>query len=446
MRTVPKIVGYEFLDGRFYADIVNRDVFRKGDPKPIHLAPKEFDVLEFFLKLKNPNQLVKRNAITPLEGPYSRNPADDYLSKITSKLGLAKGELVRNKSGIGYSLIGTVRPVAESDSHPKSDVFEASEQYFKAHTTDSMRISLKQCLQELETNPDNPDAHVIAAYNYINLCQSAYAALLPEKGILEARRHATRAFALNPKSSRALAALGLISMIYEHNWKDAKTHLENAVALKSGEGRTLLVYSHFLVATGRVPEALAAIQEAVKLDSNDRLTQATVGWIHLYAGDVSKAIQCGERAVALYPDSPLANNMLGRSYEAAGRYAEAQQHFEFALKVDYSPANLASAGYLRAMRGDSKAAQGSLNSMKQLFESGKISYIPAFFQAHVLVGLGKTEECLDALWVAYEQRTDWLIHLGVEKRWTPIREQKEFRELVEQVGIAPPEKSLSAKG
>lgn len=436
MLSAAKVVGYEFLDGRFYADIINRDVFRKGEPEPIAFSPKEFDVLEFFLGLENPNRLVKRSAIKPFQGLwYARHPSDDYLSRITVKLGLKKGELFKSKSGIGYQLVGKVRPITESDQRPRSDLFQASEQHFNAHTTDSMRTSLEQCLKELKSNPDNPDAHVIAAYNYINLCQSAYAALLPEEGIPKARQHATRALVLNPNSSKALAALGLISMIYEYDWPGAKTQLEDALALKSREGRTLLVYAHFLVATGNPSEAVSRIQEAVVLDSSDRLIQATVAWIHLYAGDIAKAIKCGERAAYLYPDFPIAHNVLGRVYEAAGRNEEAQQHFEFALKKDYSPANLASAGYVRAITGDTKSAQAALESMNHLHDRGKISYVPAFFRAHILVGLEKTDECLEALWLAYEQRADWLIHLGVERRWNPLRHSAKFKELVEQVGI-----------
>ena len=97
-----------------------------------------------------------------------------------------------------------------------------------------MRASLKQSLRALEINPHGlPEAHVTAAYDYINLSMAAYSADVPDKVIPEARRHAMEALKADPKSSRALGVLGLISLIYDYDWERAKTQAGGCPPIKS---------------------------------------------------------------------------------------------------------------------------------------------------------------------------------------------------------------------
>jgi tetratricopeptide (TPR) repeat protein/DNA-binding winged helix-turn-helix (wHTH) protein len=437
MATAEEVVGYEFYRG-FYADIEGHRVLRKGEPLPAPLTLKEFEVLEFFLK--NPKKLIARKAVEPLDKPaMGRQPVDNYLSRITGKLGLEKEELFKPTRRVGYSFEANVRPIFASDQQDGGDIFKASELNFNTHTIDSMRASLRQSLRALEINPYGlPGAHVTAAYDYINLSQAAYSAEPPHKVIPKARQHAMEALKNHLTSSRALGVLGLISMIYDHDWEKAKTQLEGALESNPDDAATSLSYAHFLVGSGRLDEAVKAVEKAVRIDPTDLIIHASVGRIHLFAGDVRGAIELGEKTTFLYPGLPAAYGILGWAYEAAERYADARRHYEISLEKEYSPAALASLGHLRAKLGDRHGGLAALEEMDHLHKRGSISYLPSYYRALVFVGLNEVEECLDALEHAYEQHCDWLIHLAVERRWDPVRRSTRFKQLVQRIGVTVP--------
>jgi tetratricopeptide (TPR) repeat protein len=287
MATAEAIVGYEFSRG-FYADGEKRRVLKDGQPLSIPLTLKEYEVLEFFLK--SPGKLIAREDVTVLGKTSGRNPLDNYVSKIAGKLGVDSDDLFKLTRGVGYSFEANARPIFASDREEGSDFFRASEMHFNMHTIASMRESLKQSLRALEINPYGlPEAHVTVAYDYINLGITAYSAELPSEVIPKARQHAADAFKIDPKSSRALGVLGLISLIYDYDWEKAKTQLEGALELNSSDSATLLSYAHFLVGSGRPDEAVEAAEKAARIDPTDLIIHSSVGWFHLFAGDAGTA-------------------------------------------------------------------------------------------------------------------------------------------------------------
>ena len=427
-------IGYEF-NQRFYGDSEKRQVLLDGQPLPIALTGMEYDILEFFLQ--HPKKLFKREAVEPLKKHHrGRHPLDDYLSKIRSKLGLRPNELFVLTRSVGYTLDANVRPISASDNQEGGDIFKASELHFNTHTVDSMRESLKQSLQALEINPHGlADAHITAAYDYINLSQAAYAAEIPIKVMDHARWHAAEALKEPSTLSAAQGVLGLISLIYDYDWKESEKQLKEALALDPNDVATLLSYAHLRVSSGRFQEGIQSIETAVRIDSTDRIVHASMGWMHLFAGDVEEAIELGEKTKYLYPDLPPAYVILGWAYEAAGLHDAARKHYETSLEKEYSPAALASLGHLLGKLGQRPEALRTLKELDLQRKRGLTSYVPGYCRALVYAGLNEVDKCLKALDDAYVQKCDWLIHLSVERRWDPVRNEPGFKRLVEKIGI-----------
>jgi tetratricopeptide (TPR) repeat protein len=432
MANAERVVGYEFYQ-EFTADIESRRVLRRGEQLPIPLTPKEFEVLEFFLK--NPRKVIPRESVEPLKMPsIGRIPTDNYLSRIAIRLGLDKDILFESIRGVGYSLKVNVRLIYASDQQEGGEAFKVSELHFNTHTVDSMRVSLKHSLRALDLNPHGlPEAHVTAAFNYINLSMAAYSAEPPNEVIPRARQHAQLAFKADSKSSRALGVLGLISLIYDYDWDRAREQFEAALKLDPNDSATLLSYAHYLVGAGRHHDAVDAVERAARIDPTDLIIHASVGWIHLLAGDVPGAIEQGEKTQYFYPNFPPGHVILGWAYEAAERYPEARRHFQISLEKEYSPAALASLGHLEAMLGDRSSGEAALAELEKLYERRSISYVPAYCRALIFAGLNESENCLNALQEAYQQHCDWLIHLEVERRWDPVRNSDGFRSIVQKV-------------
>lgn len=434
MATHERPLRYQF-HGHFIADLERRVVLKAGRPLANPLMAKEFDVLVFFLQ--NPGRVIPRDSVTPLSMKHrGRTLTADYVSKIAAKLGVKKDEMFPLTWNVGYSLGVEVRPICASDLEKSGKVFKASELHFNNHTVESMRLSLKQSLQVIDLNPTGlPAAHVTAAFDYMNLGMAAYGAEPPHAVIPEARRHAAAAFAIDPKSSRALGVLGLISMVYDFDWGSAERQLEAALKLNPRDSATLLSYAHYLIASGRPSEAVKAVETAARIDPDDLIIHASVGWIHLFAGDVEGAIVHGEDTRTLYPYFPPAYVILGWAYEAAQRFDQALEQYRISLEKEYSPAALAALGHLEAKMGNAIAGRRALNELENLLSQGRISYVPGYAKALIFAGLGEDDHSLDALDEALSQHCDWLIHLNVERRWDPLRKHGRFRKFGEKVGL-----------
>jgi tetratricopeptide (TPR) repeat protein len=300
-----------------------------------------------------------------------------------------------------------------------------------------MRDSLRQSLNALEINPHGlPEAHVTAAFNYINLSLAAYSAEPPREAIPQARQHAKDAFQKDPRSSRALGVLGLISLIYDYDWPKAKEQLEGALEIDPNDSATLLSYAHYLIGARRPTEAVEAVEKAARIDPTDLIIHASVGWIHLLAGDIGGAIELGEKTIRdFYPGFAPGHVMLGWAYESAGRFEEALKAYRLSLENEYMPAALAALGHLEAKLGNRQKGKRALDELNELYVRGSISYVPGYARALIFAGLNDIDGCLDSLEEAYEQRCDWLIHLEVERRWDLVRGCDRFKRLVQMVGI-----------
>jgi hypothetical protein len=73
--------------------------------------------------------------------------------------------------------------------------------------------------------------------------------------------------------------------------------------------------------------------------------------------------------------------------------------------------------------------------LKELEEKRGRRYVPAYDLAIVNLGLGAIEESLDLLDHSFDERSSWLIHLGVDPRLAPLKEEPRFRALVARVGL-----------
>src|SRR5262249_31757611 len=92
-------------------------------------------------------------------------------------------------------------------------------------------------------------------------------------------------------------------------------------------------------------------------------------------------------------------------------------------------------GHIYGKLGHRSKAASYLRQISLLFEQKKTAYVSGYCQALIHAGLGHAKECLAALNVAFDQRCDWLIHLGVEPRWPSVRHLPQFRQLMKKVGV-----------
>jgi hypothetical protein len=62
-------------------------------------------------------------------------------------------------------------------------------------------------------------------------------------------------------------------------------------------------------------------------------------------------------------------------------------------------------------------------------------YVSAYDIATIQVGLGDTASALRWLERAYQERSDGLVHLGVDPRWDGMRPNPRFAQVARRVGL-----------
>ena len=154
------------------------------------------------------------------------------------------------------------------------------------------------------------------------------------------------------------------------------------------------VLGALLQQTGRLTEALATMQSAVKLSSQDAAVHNNLGVTLQELGRLEEAETSGRQAIALEPNYPEAHNNLGVTLQELGRLEEAEASCRqaIALKPDYAKAHNNLGITLKKL--------GRLNEAEASYKRA-IFLKPDYVEAHNSLGatlqkLGKLDEAVES--------------------------------------------------
>ena len=66
---------------------------------------------------------------------------------------------------------------------------------------------------------------------------------------------------------------------------------------------------------------------------------------------------------------------------------------------------------------------------------GKTKFVTSYGVALVYAGMGENDKAFEWINKAYDERSNWLVWLKSDPRWSLIRADKRFTELVHRVGL-----------
>ncbi|MFL6236603.1 MAG: tetratricopeptide repeat protein, partial [Thermoanaerobaculia bacterium] len=102
---------------------------------------------------------------------------------------------------------------------------------------------------------------------------------------------ARKALALDPELADAHLALGDVLFQDRIDWKQAGAEYRRAVALAPGDAETHYTYANYLVALGRIDEAIAAVERARELDPASMAINSDYAWFLYLARRYDKAMR-----------------------------------------------------------------------------------------------------------------------------------------------------------
>lgn len=280
------------------------------------------------------------------------------------------------------------------------------------------------------------DSGFSRAYSGIADC---YAALgygsyeLPSTAFLKAEAAAVRALQLDSTLAEPHTSLGYIKFYYYWDWNGAEQEFLKAIRLAPQYVQALDSYGYFLTAMERFPEARMSFENALQLDPLSQSVHTDMGFHLYYSRQYDQAIQTLQSAVEIDSVYPLAHLWLGRSYQEQKKYEESIQQYKLAMKVTKGwPVTCAAIGNVYGISGQKEKASKMLDQLMQ--ESDSI-YVTPYGVALVYAGLNEKEKAFAWLEKAYAGRSNWLVWLKLDPRWSTIRDDKRFAEMVSRIGL-----------
>jgi serine/threonine-protein kinase len=321
---------------------------------------------------------------------------------------------------------------------PRARDLEAYEAYLEGRyhwnkrTEDELKRSVAYFERAVARDPGYAQAYAGLADAYVML--GTYGAM-PAKEVMPLAKSALEsAIKLDSESAEAYACRGCVRSVYDWSWSNAEEDFKRAIDANSSYPTAHHWYAiNHLVPLGRFPEAHERLKRALELDPLALAIKTSVGMTNYFAGQYDLAARELSKTIDLDQGFGMAHFFLGATYTEQGRYEEALQALETAIRLSgRNPELLAALGYLYGVSGQSDSARTVLNELTQLVSD---RYVSPSRLAQVHVGLGERNQALDQLETAHREKSADLAWLGVRPVFASLRIEPRFGALLSEMGL-----------
>lgn len=381
-------------------------------------------------------------AMIPAEVPIARMPAvpssvDNPASAVTKHF--------------DESIIGTVREQGHQRKLSVENINNRSlselEQrlvialdQLNTHTTAGFRASIENC-EELLKQGEFGDACSAIALANINLGHTGFCKQNWDISIERARQILGTSLKWFPRLGSGYALRGLTNLLHDYDWDEADDDFVEALKCSPDNDLAHYFVAHRLVACGLFDAAVHHAHAAAQKNYRSPIIALGEPWMMLFAGRIPEAVTKLKWVVGRFGPSAAAQTILGDAYCAAGTMHKALEQYGIAMGIEFKPHALSSQGFVYGRLGRKRDALRCLRQLQENRRSGVIEYVSSWHEALIYAGLDETEQALDALDRAFEERCDWLIHAAVEPRWRKLHCER-FQDLLERIGIKKPAKDF----
>jgi DNA-binding winged helix-turn-helix (wHTH) protein/tetratricopeptide (TPR) repeat protein len=263
------------------------------------------------------------------------------------------------------------------------------------------------------------------------LLLSTYGAISPRQGVPRAVRAANRALEIDDTVAEAYTSIGYARFAYYWRPDEAETQFRRAIELNPEYATGHHLYGDHLAATGRFDEAVAALERALSLEPLSLIINTDLAWILYHARRPAEAAEQLKRTIEMDAGFMAAHWVLGLTHHQAGELEMAIEELEQARRLAPDSAHvLGSLSAVLAEAGREAQADAVLDVLRRLSEQ---KYVSPYHFAVAAVRAGKKQEALRALREAVTDRAHWVAYFSVAPMLDPLRDDPEFRSLLQYV-------------
>jgi serine/threonine protein kinase/Flp pilus assembly protein TadD len=305
--------------------------------------------------------------------------------------------------------------------------------YLSKLTPDNLAKSKEYFEQAIATDPDyaSPWHGLAAMYNVSGMMGDTP----PRAANEQSRRAILKALELDNTLPEAHSHLGGL-LANEFDWKGAESRMLRALELGPNSSHVWSIYSlYYLLPTGRLEEALAAMLKTLELDPLSPASHAFLGSIYIMMRQYDRAIEQYRNALELNPHWPVALSSLGSAHIVKGELEEGIRLYETNKSLlDRIPLFHGNLGYAYAVAGRTAEAHRILEKLHSI---ARKDYVPAKNFAEIYLGLGETDKALDWLYKAVDEGHGMISYIHQSPEWDPLRSHPRYKALRRKMNLEP---------
>jgi Tol biopolymer transport system component/TolB-like protein len=303
--------------------------------------------------------------------------------------------------------------------------------HFSKRTADGLTKALKHFEAAIEIDPLYALAYagIADVYQLLPLSDE----MEPHSAFPKAKAAVLRALEIDDAIPEAHTSLAVVLMNYDWNWEGAELSFQKAIDLNPNYAAAHQVYGTLLLRLGRVGDAIIELKKAQTLDPLSPAINTWMAEAFAHLGEHEAAIRIHKETLKFAPEYSLAYYHLVQSYVSTGRFSEAVEAAENAIKLsdDVSLTRLASI-FLKAQTGDREAARSEL---QMLIDKKRQKYLSAANIAGGFAVLNEPDEVFKWLNTALDERDSNLTWLNTDREFDDLRGDPRFREILRQVNL-----------
>jgi serine/threonine protein kinase/tetratricopeptide (TPR) repeat protein len=301
-----------------------------------------------------------------------------------------------------------------------SEAFEAylrGRYYWSSYTEVGLAKALESYKKAIKLDPDYALAYTGIAdyYNWLGVFGIRPFA----ETSAAAKQNAAKAVELDSTSAEAYSALGFATVCHDFDWAVAEGQHRRAIEINPNYATGHHWYAFHLLMEGRFDEAVERILRTRELDPISPSVLQAVAWCYYQARRFDESIATFKSMLEAVPEFPYGLVTQSWALRHTGDVNEAVKAAEKALDLSGGGTfYVAALGAAYAAAGRQQDARAAVDRLAQLSVHG---YVSPYQLSLIHLHLGERERALELLQDAYTIRDAWVVWLGVEPQFDPLR-------------------------
>lgn len=303
--------------------------------------------------------------------------------------------------------------------------------YWNKRTPEDLTRAVDYFTQAIVSDPNYAKAYVGLADSY-NLLRE-FSAMPPNEAYPRALAAASKAVELDENSAEAHTSLAFVTFFWSWDAEGAERHFKRALELNPNDARTHHWYASFLLTNRRLPESLAEIETAQRLDPSSVAILADKAQILQVANQPDAAEVLLKQIETAEPSFVSVHRYMSEIYfnrKDYPNYLSELQKTTVLLgdKQGLEVAKAAEKGFLNG--GYEKMLEGALNVQQRQYSEGSL---PGFYLAVTYARMGKKKQAIECLESSYRLHDSLLLALPTEPSFQVLHDASEFIDLLSRV-------------